>query len=67
MINCKLITDLANTQLGKWVESKQEESYEEAEIVSKSWLQEPAQILKIQKNSNDGITYMAIQLIEVRV
>ncbi|KAH0724761.1 hypothetical protein KY284_000626 [Solanum tuberosum] len=61
------VTGLANTPLKENIESQQEESYEEVEIVSQSWLQEQTQLLKFQKSIRDGLTYMTTQLIEGRV
>ncbi|KAG5571858.1 hypothetical protein H5410_061624 [Solanum commersonii] len=48
-------------------EAQQGESYEEAEIVSQSWLQEQTELLKFQQSIRDGLTYMTTQLIEERV
>uniref|UniRef100_M1DKI1 Uncharacterized protein n=1 Tax=Solanum tuberosum TaxID=4113 RepID=M1DKI1_SOLTU len=48
-------------------EAQQGESYEEAKIVSQSWLQEQTQLLKFQESICDGLTYMTTQLIEGRV
>ncbi|KAG5629624.1 hypothetical protein H5410_001341 [Solanum commersonii] len=61
------VTGLANTQLKENIDSQQEESYEKAEIVSQSCLQEQTQLLKFQKSIRDGLTYKTTQLIEGRV
>ncbi|KAG5598309.1 hypothetical protein H5410_029679 [Solanum commersonii] len=49
------------------ISSQQRESYEEAEIVSQSWLQEQTQLLKFHESIRHGLTYMTSQLIEERV
>ncbi|KAG5615124.1 hypothetical protein H5410_014948 [Solanum commersonii] len=49
------------------IAAQQRESYEEAEIVSQSWLQEQTQLLKFHVSIRDGLTYMTSQLIEGRV
>ncbi|KAG5609847.1 hypothetical protein H5410_021128 [Solanum commersonii] len=49
------------------IATQQRESYEEAEIVSQSWLQEQTQLLKFHESIRDGLTYMTRQLIEGRV
>ena len=49
------------------IAAQQRESYEEAEIVSQSWLQEQTQLLKFHESICDGLTYMTTQLIEGRV
>ncbi|KAG5598281.1 hypothetical protein H5410_029651 [Solanum commersonii] len=46
------------------IATQQIESYQEAEIVSQSWLQEQTQLLKFHESIRDGLTYMTIQLIE---
>ncbi|KAG5632770.1 hypothetical protein H5410_004487 [Solanum commersonii] len=49
------------------IAAQQRESYEEAEIMSQSWLQEQTQLLKFHESICDGLTYMTSQLIEGRV
>uniref|UniRef100_M1DXT4 Uncharacterized protein n=1 Tax=Solanum tuberosum TaxID=4113 RepID=M1DXT4_SOLTU len=49
------------------IATQQRESYEEAEIVSQSWLQEQTELLKFHEYIRDGLTCMKIQLIEGRV
>ncbi|KAG5610505.1 hypothetical protein H5410_021786 [Solanum commersonii] len=49
------------------IAAQQRESYEEAEIVSQSWLQEQTQLIKFHESIRDGLTYMTSQLIEGRV
>ncbi|KAG5591480.1 hypothetical protein H5410_041994 [Solanum commersonii] len=49
------------------IAAQQRESYEEAEIVSQSWLQEQTQLLKFHESIRDGLTYITSQLIEGRV